>query len=336
MDLLAELKMLLNDSELIITEQVQSLWSGYGQIVRCRSLSTHQDYIVKAIAPANASRHPRGWNTSASHERKVKSYQVEAAFYQHYAPLTDLNCKIPNLIASKVTHADTLLVMEDLDEQGYTERKTLATWQELNAAIRWLAFFHARFMGVNHVDNGFNLWPIGTYWHLATRQDELAAMPASEFKTQAQAIDCRLQQAQFKTLVHGDAKFENLCFLPTFDATSDNPEVGLGYKVAAIDFQYVGMGAGVKDLAYLVGSCLQNQQLFDYDERVVEAYLTHLKQALTLYEKPIDFMALTTETKTLYPIAWADFYRFLLGWNPQSWKISDYMKHQAALGLAQL
>ena len=151
MNVITELKYLLNEPLLIVEEEVQSLWSGYGQIIRCKSRKlngqSEKSYIVKVIAPANASNHPRGWNTSTSHERKVKSYQVETNFYQHLAHLTDKYNKVPKLIASKVSNDFTLLVMEDLDESGYFVRKTEANWQSLSLSIRWLAYFHARFIG---------------------------------------------------------------------------------------------------------------------------------------------------------------------------------------------
>lgn len=320
MNILCEIQSLLNDPNIVITEEIQSLWSGYGQIIRCINPITNQRFIVKIIAPQTASEHPRGWNTSTSHQRKINSYQVEANFYKNYAQLTDNFCKVPTLIASHISEHFTLLVMEDLDAAGFSIRKESANWHSLSSAIRWLAYFHAKFMHKPAV----HLWNKGTYWHLATRQDELLAMPAGHYKKYAQAIDDKLNNATFQTLVHGDAKFENLCF---HQNSSD---------VAAVDFQYIGRGSGVKDLAYLVGSCLNEKQLIEFDGAIVNEYLAHLKKALIHYNVSINFDALSKETKQLYPVAWADFYRFLLGWNPESWKICDFMKNKAQLGLTAI
>ena len=165
------------------------------------------------------------------------------------------------------------------------------------------------------------LWPVGCYWHLATRKEEHDAMAESVFKAKAHAIDEALSHAQFKTLVHGDAKFANLCF-------HQNTE-----DIAAVDFQYVGCGSGVKDLAYLVGSCLSNEELYRYEEKILDEYLLHIKNAIQHYNKDISLEDITTEVKRLYPIAWADFYRFLLGWNPESWKICDFMRYKAQQGI---
>ena len=319
-----KLKSLLTDLSLIAEENVQSLWSGYGQIIRCKHLKTNKTYIVKLVTPNNKTTHPRGWNTSASHQRKLISYKIESNFYQNYSHLTDEHCKVPALITTKISDEFTLLVMEDLDLAGYSTRIKTANWQSLSVAIKWLAYFHAKFMN----SSANKLWSIGTYWHLGTRHDEWLTMPNSEFKEQATAIDNALNNATYKTLVHGDAKFENLCFHQDIESNI--------YKVAAVDFQYVGHGTGVKDLAYLVGSCLDQNGLEEYDSLILDTYLKHLKDALTEYNMTIDFDALANETRKLYSVAWADFYRFLLGWNPESWKICDYMKNQAQLGLSNI
>jgi len=329
MDVLGQIKSLLNNPNIVLEEDVQDLWSGYGKIIRCKNTLNNQHYIVKVIAPQNAGDHPRGWNTSTSHERKVKSYQVEASFYQHFAhkansplntPSEALFCRVPKLIASCIQNDFTLLIMEDLDNSGFGLRKARADWDSLKVAIRWLAYFHAKFMGCSSE----HLWSTGTYWHLSTRQYEYNKMENGEYKTHAQLIDNALNNAKFQTFVHGDAKFENLCF--HFNNT----------EVAAVDFQYIGRDSGVKDLAYLVGSCLDEDQLFKFDELILEEYLTQLKQALIANNIQLDFSALAQETVKLYPIAWADFYRFLLGWNPQSWKICDYLKQKSQIGLNSL
>ena len=61
---------------------VQSLWSGYGSIKRYElEGSDDPSVIVKHVKPDQGA-HPRGWNTDLSHERKLKSYQVEINWYE--------------------------------------------------------------------------------------------------------------------------------------------------------------------------------------------------------------------------------------------------------------
>jgi thiamine kinase-like enzyme len=156
------------------------------------------------------------------------------------------------------------------------------------------------------------LWEVGTYWHLATRPDELRALDDSKLKKAAAEIDARLSKASFKTLVHGDAKLANFCF-------SDN-----GGEVAAVDFQYVGGGCGMKDVAYFIGSCLDEQACEAKEEELLDCYFNYLREALGERQKPVDPNEVISEWRRLYHLAWADFHRFLKGWCPGHWKINGY------------
>ena len=84
-----------------------------------------------------------------------------------------------------------------------------------------------------------------------------------------------------------------------------------GNAVAAVDFQYVGGGCGMKDLAYFVGSCLDEVACESRESEILEVYFGALFKACDRLNKAIDFNALEAEWRQLYPMAWADFYRFL-------------------------
>jgi len=304
---------LLGDRSIELHEQIQSLWSGYGQVVRVFSPKHNCHYVVKVIGTQQPQNHPRGWNSSKGHLRKVRSYEVETAFYQHYAEQTNSACKVPKLIAHTQTDFGRLLVLEDLDDAGFAVRKDEASATTLPLAVKWLAHFHALFM----TKSADALWPIGTYWHLNTREDEWNKMADGPLKQHAREIAEQLNSAQFQTLVHGDAKFQNLCF--HLDGTA----------VAAVDFQYVGQGAGVKDLVCLLAGCLTDEALFELHEQTVASYLTELKSALSEYQPNLDAGAICQEYQRLIPLAWADLHRFLLGWNPDSWKVTPFMERMS-------
>jgi hypothetical protein len=301
-------------------EEIQSLWSGYGQVVRCFSQQLNRPVVIKVVAPEGKTKHPRGWNTDIGHQRKLRSYQVESNFYQHFSHQTNDGCKVPVLFKVEPFDKGLLLVMEDLHNSGFSIEHKNGNQDSLAIAIKWLANFHATFMNVN-TDN---LWSTGGYWHLTTRQDEWQNMPAGALKENATVIDSTLNNARYETLIHGDAKFANLCFHDAKD------------EVAAVDFQYVGRGVGVKDLAYLVGSCLDNEQLFSLESYVLETYFEQLKVALLSKGWQGDWSELEAEYTYLYPFAWADFHRFLLGWNPDSWKICLYMREKTETVLSKL
>jgi hypothetical protein len=301
---------------------VQSLWSGYGEIARYMSPRLKTTFIVKHISPPVEQVHPRGWNTLTSHQRKLESYQIEANFYRNYASLCDEHCVVPKLLAELSENQQQILVLQDLDQAGFSLRKDQAGMTDVMLGIKWLAYFHARFLQQDSCD----LWPVGTYWYLATRQDELNVMQASKLKDAAQALDKSLNSAQFQTLVHGDAKLANFCF----------PDNSGPNSLAAVDFQYVGNGVGVKDLAYFLGACLNQDDLFKHEKTVLDEYFLQLKNALLHYQVEVDFTQLQQEWRSLYAFAWADFYRFLLGWSPGHYKINPYMQKQTDLALASL
>jgi hypothetical protein len=250
----------------------------------------------------------------------VRSYTVEASFYLHHASACDEDCRVPQLLAE--THADdgVLLVFEDLDAAGFASRRTSVGEAELHAGLRWLAHFHARFLG--RAADG--LWSVGTYWHLDTRPDELAVLGDTPLAQAAPALDRVLRDARFQTLVHGDAKLANFCF------SAD------GERVAAVDFQYVGGGCGMKDVAYFIGSCLDERECERREAALLDFYFRALEDALTALGSDVERGDLEREWRPLYPVAWTDFYRFLAGWSPGHWKVHAYTRRLAREVLAAL
>lgn len=291
-------------------EVIQSLWSGYGEIVRVGLEGCElESVVVKHVNLPEGGSHPRGWNTDLSHQRKLKSYKVETEWYRSFNSQCDDDCKTPQCFALEAKGSEVLMVFEDLDSSGYAERLSpVVNWDNINACLHWLANFHATFMGAKPK----GLWETGTYWHLETRPEELEAMDDLPLKNAALAIDEKLKASPFQTLVHGDAKLANFCFS------------GDGKNVAAVDFQYVGGGCGMKDLAYFIGSCMSENDCEKYEEKLLEIYFTHLREALQIKNSDIDGDALEADWRKLYHVAWADFHRFLKGWHPGHWKINSY------------
>lgn len=89
--------------------------------------------------------------------------------------------------------------------------------------------------------------------------------------------------------------------------------------MAGVDFQYVGGGCGMKDVAYFVGSCLDEKASEKLESQILDTYFTYLQREL-----PEPIPALEAEWRSLYRVAWADFHRFLKGWSPGHWKINSY------------
>ena len=259
--------------------RLQTLWGGYGEVFRIElDHGVAPTAVVKRVAP------PTGARGSTSDARKRRSYDVEHTFYRQFAPRCDDSCRVARMYGSRIEHGEWWFVLEDLDAAGFSERHDPARGVALDACLAWLAAFHARFVG----ERGEGLWPQGTYWHLATRLDELAAITDEKIRATAHDLDAQLAGARFQTILHGDPKEANFCF------TRD------GRSVAAVDFQYTGRGCAMKDVAYL---------LHGHADSHVETYFRHLRPLL-----PRDAEAIEQEWRALFPIAQLDFKRFLAGW----------------------
>lgn len=251
--------------------RVQSLWRGYGEVRRV--------HVEGGPAPTVIVKHVRP--PPDAHPRKLRSYEVEAAFYTEHAERCGADCRVARCHGAWSEGGERVFVLEDLGHSGGGSVK---------GRLRWLAAFHATFLGVEPV----GLWPIGTYWHLETRPDELARMRDGALKAEAPELDRRLRQARFQTWVHGDAKAPNFC----------QPAQG---ELAAVDFQYVGGGPGIRDVAYVIEGfgwpSLRKGALLDL-------YFAELKRRLPASAAE----AVEQEWRALYPVAVRDFDRFLDGW----------------------
>ena len=295
--------------QIFLQETIQSLWSGYGKIVRYGLEGADlKSVVVKHVQLPKASSHPRGWNTDLSHQRKVRSYEVETAWYESWSKKCPDPCKVPRCFEVEHQQDEVLMVLEDLDTSGFGHRKTHVDWTSFEACLRWLAYFHVTFLGVKAND----LWETGTYWHLDTRPEELQRMDDDRLRKAAGELDRILKQSPYQTLVHGDAKLANFCF-------SED-----GASVAAVDFQYVGGGCGMKDLAYFVGSCFREEECERLESKTLDTYFKHVRTAAAEMPSSLNIDLLEADWRKLYPVAWTDFHRFLKGWSPGHWKINSY------------
>jgi len=303
--------------QVIKTEKVQDLWSGYGEIIRVHLEGGEQDSVViKIITPPSKAHHPRNWNTTKGHERKLQSYQVEKNWYTNFSHKVTSKSPVPIFIGEVLIDDIQILVLGDLNGSGYDQRKNKLTQQEVRNCLIWLANFHATFIN----ESPFGLWETGTYWHLETRPDEFKAMTNTPLKNTANEIDNKLNSCVFKTFVHGDAKLANFCF-----SKKGN--------VAAVDFQYVGGGCGMKDVVYFL-SCFDERLLEEHAESWVAFYFDQLESLLA--ECEIDTEALISEWKEMYCFCWADFERFLHGWSPGHKKLSTYSNIQVVKAIEAL
>lgn len=328
--LFSQITTMLGAEKVTNSQIIQPLWGGYGKLFRVflRGYSS-PSVIVKYVQYPNQPQHPRGWNTLMSHQRKLTSYEVESRWYQDFAQLCSEDCKVPTFIAVEQDQNSMLLIMEDLKTLGLsktfrsvppTSDAHFISAMQIRAGLSWLAHFHAE-----HLQRAATgLWPTGGYWHLQTRPDEHVAMIDSELKSAAEELDFQLKNCRYNTLIHGDAKAANFCF----DVT--------GSQIAAVDFQYVGTGCGIKDVVIFLCSTLPYQQCQAKVPALLNEYFAILTTALKNKLSNDEIAELEQEWRQLYPVAWADYLRFMQGWNPDNWKINSYTEAMAEQGLKQL
>ncbi len=301
-------------------ELIQGVWGGYGQLLRVSLLGGMvKSVVVKLVNTLQQTEHPKGWNSDLSHQRKMRSYEVESYWYQHYASLHHSDsCYLPRCLLSGYNETQHYLVLEDLYESGFPVVKDSCSITQAKHCLSWLAEFH-----ILHLHRKpLGLWPIGSYWHLATRPDELENLTDIALKTASSKIDNILKQCPFQTLIHGDAKLANFCFSESDD------------KVAAVDFQYVGKGCGIKDVILFISSAVKPELCPQQAPLLVEHYFKALKVATLNTE--IDAEQLEAAWRPLYAIAWADFQRFVKGWSPAHWKINDYTESLTKQALGEI
>lgn len=292
-------------------ETMQPLWSGYGRIYRVNMADAGAaSVVVKMIEP------PPG-GTGIAHERKLRSYEVERQWYRAYARDCDARCRVPRLLGAATLGPRSVMAMEDLDAAGFTRRSRCSDQDTLDACLGWLACFHATFAG----ETPTGLWAVGTYWHLATRPDELRVTRDRRLQEAAHALNARLDACRFPTFVHGDAKPDNFCMSAAANA------------VAAVDFQYTGGGCGMKDVVYFLDCVLDGAALKTREPRLLDHYFAQLRAALAQKRPKLDAAALETEWRGLYPVAWADLYRFLSGLAPGHAHAAGHVAHMIDLAL---
>ncbi|OAR01240.1 hypothetical protein LLEC1_04520, partial [Akanthomyces lecanii] len=308
--------------------------------------------VLKIICPPK-SRNDEG------HLRKLFSYDVEQYFYEEIAPSLSPGVAVAKCLASTRGFASgvaesmtgvTATLMTDLRRNFPVagEKRSYLTTVQVHSAIKWLANFHGSFWklqdkrtldglvlppmaefearGAGEKLAPRSIWLNGGYTYLATRRTEYASLASrldSEWSAALCSPDGTASVAEkvaefliprgrsFETFIHGDVKSENL-----FSTQS-------GVDVAFFDFQYVGLGLGVSDLAKLFTCSVPLHMLVNLSSPLPDTIamqegelelLIQYHQLLTQHEKidgtRYDFVDLQRHWET----ALVDWCRFQASW----------------------
>lgn len=146
-------KLVPSSTNVLSIQELATLWAGYGHVYRVtlRSESGEEvNRVLKVVSPPAPSATTID-SPDEGHLRKLLSYQVETYFYSHLSrSLVDApaaySAHVPRCFGAISEGSTQALLLEDLSD-GFpvlaeTRRSTLDETQT-NAALRWLARFHA-------------------------------------------------------------------------------------------------------------------------------------------------------------------------------------------------
>jgi len=80
----------------------------------------------------------------------------------------------------------------------------------------------------------------------------------------------------------------------------------------------------MKDVAYFISSCLGEDECETMESQLLDYYFSALIGQVAQKNISVNTAELESEWRELYPVAWADFHRFIKGWSPGHWKINSY------------
>ena len=249
------------------------------------------------------------------------SYANEIAFLgAHAAALSDAGgahrCAIPRPLLARAAAggAGFILLMDSMGGDEWEQHMLLPeAGGATEAALSWLARFHAAFMppvagGAGRAGGAAaGMWEVGTHLELSKRPAaELAALPGTlelfvscgfgeedpffaglgaagarrlgeRVRDAAPDVARRLREAA-DTTVHGDFKQANI-FFETAASAGAAGRAGCP-RVCVIDWQWTGPGCAATDVAYMCGIALPDAAVEDYEARVLRPYHGALLAAL--------------------------------------------------------
>jgi hypothetical protein len=208
----------------------------------------------------------------------LNNYYKEVRFYQELAPTVDI--QIPNALFTDVNPAnhDFVLMMEDLSPGQQGDQLNGCTADDAALALAELAKLQGPRWGDVKLDDiewlskatsesaatyqqMWNaLWPgyLERYQtRLTSEQISLGRRLGDCFEVYSQPYDGPL------TVTHGDYRLDNMMF-------------GGPYALAVVDWQSPGLGPGVADASYFMGTSLQSLDRREHERHLIKEYHTAL------------------------------------------------------------
>jgi len=261
---------------------------GTGQM--CDSLRLRLGYEGTADGPPTVvAKLPATDPTSRATAKSLGSYELEVRFYQELA--ADLPIRTPRCLYADidVEAADFVLLLEDMAPAHQGDQLAGCTPDEAAVAVAELSNLHAPRWGDPSLASipWLHRDPEARQAFMA----ELLPMLHAGFRERyADSLDDEVEQAcdalfghlgthlgerrAPTTIVHGDYRLDNLLF----------GGLGGGVPVAVVDWQTVGTGSAMDDVAYFLGGGLLPEDRRASEEDIVRDYLERLRAAGVGYD----------------------------------------------------
>ncbi len=226
-------------------------------------------------------------------------YLKECDFYRSILPLVDVTVPTPLAVHFDLDGQDFAIILEDLawSEQG--DQFSEPTPEQIDLAIEQLARLQAPVWGKvsgsafdsyrRDRERRFDRLPLAFPVFLETVFDRLGPSLDSEVAAMLERFaglaGAWARHGEFTTLVHGDYRPDNFMF--GIDPSAP--------PLAVVDWQTVGLGVGVTDLAYLLGGALEPERRHAEEPELLDRY----RQALA--SQGVDYRE--AECRSEYAIA---------------------------------
>mmetsp|Transcript_119556 Transcript_119556/g.381484 ORF Transcript_119556/g.381484 Transcript_119556/m.381484 type:complete len:459 (+) Transcript_119556:36-1412(+) len=286
-------------------------------------------WVVKRVVPKSEEDVGSDERNLTEHWRFLEGFAVEAAAYESLAaPLGAAGLAMPKLLLAtepRPLGRPFTIIMEDLTERfprGASGQVRRVHPKEREASLRWIAGFHAAFWENARAEER-GLWRRGSFWifdklaQLEMREvpdgysiPYLSADEVRRLRAAGPAIDARLAgrpagtrhlddapAPRHRTLVHGDAKPENILCSPP-----DGTEV----NCAGLDFGWVGEGYGTYDLIYMLWDVLATNQVEQLLQEYHEMLMARLPAGVGLEYTP-------AVMRQHFELCTLDFMRWMVG-----------------------
>ena len=299
-----------------------------GTISDPSGLLESETLILKLISPPPADRHSNEGHVRKVLSYNVEQYFYThlAVLMPPDIPVSKCVASISPSSSqprnSEAQHETTAMILTDLRPSFPLagEKRAELNQKQVYASLSWLAKFHGFWWSRTRTFDrevlirapleevqrpktkrtGSSVWLHGGYSYLATRRAEYASLAEDEDSEWSESLcipstgqslstaekvakllapqpDGMGVMARYETLIHGDVKSENL-----FTTMS-------GEEVAFYDFQYVGLGLGVCDLAKLFTCSIPLKMLHeDMDIPEELAMQQGEKELLQRYQETIE------------------------------------------------